>query len=189
MFQNKIAKTDRILLKTRWKFPFYPTDLNVSMDIFDFNQLCMKTFSQNPNEEHNTSSSISIKLEKPLRKFPHVLHTAAAPTTAIRLKRTQIAFFAPLSLTHSQLVVKKSCEQKRHTKRITNLNLNHMSLFSVPCVHMKLKKKPSTSECTFFSSSLFFTAAAVGFCAIADLRAQIIKKSIQKAPRIMSRNS
>lgn len=151
MLQYKIGKTDGILVKARKKFPFYPTYLNVSMDIFDFNQLCMKPFSQKPNEEHfklNLNQAPKAITQIPSRpshrRCTH--HIDTAEKNADRFFRS--------SFTHSQLVVKKCCDQKRHTKRITNLNLNHMSLFSVPCVHMKLKK-PSSSECTFFHRRSF----------------------------------
>lgn len=121
---------------TRWKISILPNRSQCLNGHLRFQSTLHEViFPEAPTKAHNTSSSISIKLRKPLRKFPHVLHTAAAPTTAIRLRRAQIGFFSP-ALTHSPSLSWRSVR-----KRITNLNLNHMSLFSVPCVHMKLKEK------------------------------------------------
>lgn len=131
---------------------------------------------------------------KPLEKFPHVLHTATAPTTATRLRRTQIfpSHIYSGSLATCREIVSKAAHKKIHEFKFKS----HEFIFGAPCfsyeVAKRRKKYLRRRNAHFFSSSLAFTAAA-------DAAAWLLcncrftgannKKTQPKSSRIMSRNS
>lgn len=131
---------------------------------------------------------------KPLEKLPHVLHTATAPTTATRLRRTQIfpSHIYSRSLATCREIVSKAAHKKNHEFKFKS----HEFIFGAPCfsyeVAKRRKKYLRRRNAHFFHRRLLLPLLLMlplGFCAIADLRGANNKKKSAKSSRIMSRNS